>query len=52
MFSLANWQNPETFMLNVANAALGIATLSIILGIAWKILRDPSAFGKHRINKH
>ena len=30
MLELANWQNPETLMLNLTNAALGIAVVYII----------------------
>jgi hypothetical protein len=30
MFELSNWQNPETLMLNLTNAALGIAVVYII----------------------
>jgi len=30
MFSLANWSNPETLMLNLMNAALGLAVVYMV----------------------
>jgi len=38
MFSLANWSNPETLMLNLMNAALGLAVIYLAGRVLVEIL--------------
>jgi hypothetical protein len=40
MFDLTNWKNPETLMLNVTNAALGIATIVLIAWICGSAIHE------------
>ena len=35
MFDWANWQNPETLMLNLMNAALGLALVAWLARLGW-----------------
>jgi F0F1-type ATP synthase membrane subunit a len=53
MFDLANWQNPETLMLNVTNAALGLAVVYIIGYIIVDLVHDQVAeYLKKYLVKH
>ena len=38
MFDLANWQNPETLMLNLMNAALGLGVLYLFGSILHRVI--------------
>jgi len=40
MFELSNWRNPETLMLNVTNALLGLATILLIAWICGEALYE------------
>jgi len=40
MFDLANWQNPETLMLNITNGILGIATIVLIVWICGSAIHE------------
>jgi beta-lactamase regulating signal transducer with metallopeptidase domain len=40
MFNLANWENPETLMLNITNSALGIATIVLVVWICGAAIEE------------
>jgi hypothetical protein len=40
MLDLGNWQNPATLMVNLMNAALGLAVLLLAAGIGWRLFRE------------
>jgi hypothetical protein len=52
MFELANWQNPETLMLNITNAVLGIAVVYIIGYIIVDLVHDQVAKCIKHLIKH
>ena len=48
MFSLANWSNPETFMLNLMNAALGLAVIYLVGRVLAELLHGLLPAGSFR----
>lgn len=51
MFDLANWQNPETLLLNITNGILGIATIVLIVWIGSAAIYEHSVINK-KTNPH
>ena len=45
-----NWGDPDPFWLNVTNAALGLATLVLVLAIGWSVAAE--LVRKHRHGHH
>ncbi len=39
MFGI-DWSDPQTFWLNIANAALGIVTVACVCAVAWAVLLE------------
>jgi hypothetical protein len=50
MFTLANWQNPETLMLNITNALMGLFVVFVIGRIVGHVIHDAVllASSKHK----
>lgn len=48
MFSWANWQNPETLMLNITNALLGLFVVGIAVDVLWHAVQLILAHGEDK----
>jgi hypothetical protein len=46
---MVNWGDPETFWLNVTNAALGLITLVALLAVAGAVLQEVLVRARKRI---
>lgn len=44
MLDIANWKNPETLMLNITNAMLGLAVVFLVCYILWNVLHNFKSF--------
>ncbi len=52
MFDLANWQNPETLMLNITNGILGLATVVLVVWIGGSAIYEHLAIAHKTNTKH